>query len=226
MPFTCGNRAHRPHCILNRASAPAASLLFVALHFFPIRNVTCVSGHHLEASTCGPRGLSLPISHPTLAPLKASHRLNPHHPHTLPVPVLPSQPQPHSSSCGLSGHHLLQEAPPGCLSSMGPPFTVHTQVTAALPLSLLAGGWGCLLHSRVSGPSTASAQSRHFVSDMENFLTALSRCCRDKTLLDFQWPPAQCITGTPQCEVPSCLLSVFAHSPGRDHSNSSLHHPA
>lgn len=120
VPFTCGNRAHRPRCILNQASAPAASLLFVALHFFPIRNVTCVSGHHLEASTCGPRGLSLPISRPTLAPLKASHRLNPHHPHTLPVPVLPSQPQPHSSSCGLSGHHLLQEAPLGVCHPWGP----------------------------------------------------------------------------------------------------------
>lgn len=116
--------------------------------------------------------------------------------------------------------------PLGYLSSAGPLFTVHTQVTAALPLSPLAGRQGCLLHGRVSGPSTASAQSRHFVSDMENFMTALSRCCWDKTLLDLQWPPAQRITGTPQCKVPSCLPSVFARSPGRDHSNSSLHHPA
>ena len=189
-----GTECSGPRCILNRASTPAASLLVVALHFFPIRNVTYVSGRHLEASTCGPRGLSLPISRPTLAPPKASHRLNPHHPHTLPVPVLPSQPQPHSSSCGSSGHHLLQEAPPGVCRPRGP--------RSLSTLSLLAGGRGCLLHSRVSGPSTASAQSRHFVSDMENCLTALSRCCRDKTLLDFQWPPAQCITGTPQCEVP------------------------
>lgn len=117
-------------------------------------------------------------------------------------------------------------SPRGCLSSAGPPFTVHIQVTAALPLSPLAGRRGCLFHGRVSGPSTASAQSRHFVSDMENFMTALSRCCWDKTLLNLQWPPAQHITGTPQCKVPSCLPSVFARSPGRDHSNSSLHHPA
>ena len=33
-------------------------------------------------------------------------------------------------------------------------------------------------------------------------MTALSRGCRDKTLPDFQWPPAQSLTGTPHV---SCL---------------------
>ena len=162
----------------------------------------------------GPQVPSLPVSQPSLAPPKAPHQLNPPQPRTLPVPVLWSQPHLHSSSYAPGGYHLLQEAHPGVRRAS---VTVHTRITAALLLSPLAGQRGCLLHGWVSGPSTASAQSRHFISDMKNSMTALSRSCWDKTLPDFQWPPAQSLTGTPQCEVPSCLLSVFARSPGRDH---------
>ena len=75
--------------------------------------------------------------------------------------------------------HLLRfdwvSPPPGspdqCLLSAGPQFAVHTGATAALLLSPLVGGEGCcLIHGRVSGPSPASAQSRRFVSDVNETL--------------------------------------------------------
>ena len=72
----------------------------------------------------GPQGPSLPVSRPSLAPPKAPHQLNPPQPRTLPVPVLWSQPQLHSSSYAPGEYHLLQEAPrvsagPRSLSTLG-----------------------------------------------------------------------------------------------------------
>lgn len=227
VPFTCGNRAPSPRClVLNRAQYTCSfpSVRCFALFSYKKCNL-CLwppprSQHTWPMGTVPARLWPRRISSQGLSPAEPtppSHLAGACAPVTTPAPL---------QLIWLRWASPPPGSPPGCLSSAGPPFTVHTRITAVLPLSPLAGGWGCLLHGHVSCPSTASAQSRHFVSDTENFITAFSRCCRDKTLRDFQWPPAERITGTPQCEGPSCLPSVFAGSPGRDHSNSSLHHPA